>query len=233
MGFGVLFFGYLLNLSIFKQFTDVMCFLLILYALLKLYRFNRGFKQAMYSCIPLVIFGFAYFVYGICDLLGIIQLVSIPENNVSIATSYYALISGVLQIVLYTRLLSGIQEIGRETGVPVIEFKAARNRFLTFIYYIPYIFTEWQFEFGSTLGKIAGYAFLPVLIFGVIYHVMNLSLIHNCYVWICLEGEEDMQRKKSRFAFINKLNEKEDKIHDRLVERKREQKKEKADKKKK
>ena len=223
MGFGVLFFGYLLNLSIFKQFTDVICFLIILYALIMLSRFNSGFRRAMYWCIPLIIAAGVYFVYELCVMLGVIGYVSIPERTATVATSYYAVFSGLLKIVFTSYLLLGIQEIGKETGVPVIELKAARNRFLTFVYYIPYIFTELEYPWGSVMEKVALYAFVPVFIFGIVYHIMNLALIHNCYVWICLEGEDNMERKRSRFSFVNRLAEKEDKLQERLVERKREQ----------
>ncbi len=231
MGFGVLFFGYLLNLSMFKQFTDVICFLIMLYALIMLSRFNQGFRRAMYLCVPLAIAGGAYFIYEICVMLGVVSYVSIPESTTTLVTSYYAVLSGILKLTFTAFLLSGIQQIGKETAVPVIELKAARNRFLAFVYYIPYIFTELSYEQGSLMEKIALYAFIPVFIFGIVYHIMNLALIHNCYVWICLEGEENMERKKSRFGFINKLAEKEDKLRDRIVERKREQKAEKKKKK--
>ena len=228
MGFGVLLIGYFLNLSIFKQFTDVICFLIMLYALTMLSRFNSGFRRAMYFCIPLVLAGAAYFAYETCVMLGVVYL---PTESANIITSYYSLLTGILKLIFTSYLLVGIQAIGKETGVPVIEMKAARNRFLSYIYYVLFIFTELSFEEGSKLEMIAIYAFLPVLIFGVVYHIMNLALIHSCYVWICLEGDEDMERKKSRFAFINKINEKQDKLADRLVEQKREQKLQKAKKK--
>ena len=228
MGFGVLLIGYFLNLSVFKQFTDVICFLIMLYALTMLSRFNSGFRRAMYFCIPLALAGAAYFVYEMCAMLGVIY---IPTESANAITSYYSLLTGILKLVFTSYLLVGIQAIGKETGVPVIEMKAARNRFLSYIYYVLFIFTELSFEEGSKLEIIAIYAFLPVLIFGVVYHIMNLALIHSCYVWICLEGDEDMERKRSRFAFINKINETQDKLADRLVEQKREQKLQKAKKK--
>ena len=230
MGFGTLFLGYMFNISIFRQFTDVICALIMLYALLMLSRYNSGFRRAMHLCIALAVAGALYFVYGVCDMLA---LVNLAEETSSLITSYYSLLSGILKLAFTVYLLMGIQQIGKETGVPVIEMKAARNRFLTFVYYIPFIFTELYFEGGSTLARIAAYAFLPVLVFGIVYHIMNLSLIFNCYAWICLEGEESMERKPSRFKLINKINEYEDKIEDRLVERKREQKIQKAKKKQK
>ena len=230
MGFGTLFLGYMFNISIYRQFTDVICALIMLYALLMLSRYNSGFRRAMHLCIALAIASALYFVYGVCDML---TLVKFAEQTANLITSYYSLISGILKLSFTVYLLIGIQQIGKETGVPVIEMKAARNRFLAFVYYVPFIFTELYFEGGSTLAKIAAYAFLPVLVFGIVYHIMNLSLIFNCYAWICLEGEEKMERKPSRFKLINKINAYQDKIEDRLVERKREQKRQKTEKKEK
>ena len=229
MGFGFLFLGYALNLSMFKGFTDVIGFLLMLYALVMLARFNSGFRRAMYLCIPACVLSGVFFVYELGSLIGFF---AISSDTHALVNSYYSLSSGVLQLFFASFLLFGIQQIGKETGVPVIEMKAARNRFLSFIYYVLFIFTEMSYEVGSTIGKIAAYAFFPVLIFGFIYHIMNLILIHNCYVWICLEGDEDMERKKSRFSFINKINEKQDELGERLIEQKRQQKAQKAEKKK-
>ena len=229
MGFGVLFIGYILNISMYRQFTDVICALIMLYALIMLSRFNTGFRRSMKLCIALAVVGGAYFIYEICILLGIAY---VPDATATLVHSYYALLSGILKLVFSSYLLIGIQQIGKETEVPVIEMKAMRNRFLTFVYYALFIFTELSFDGASIAAKIAAYAFFPVLIFGIVYHIMNLCLIYNCYVWICLEGEENMERKPSRFKLINKINSYQDKLEDRLVEQKREQKRQKAEKKK-
>ena len=39
-------------------------------------------------------------------------------------------------------------------------------------------------------------------------------------MWICLEGDEDMERKESKFSFLNKLHNTESKIEERIVNQK-------------
>ena len=46
-------------------------------------------------------------------------------------------------------------------------------------------------------------SFLPIL--QLIYSAINALLIFKCYAMICPEGDEEMPRKPSRFAFINKI----------------------------
>ena len=57
-----------------------------------------------------------------------------------------------------------------------------------------------------------------LLIFQLIYTVLNSFLIFKCYAMICPEGEEDMHRKPSRFEFVNKLREKQDEREQRAIE---------------
>jgi len=44
--------------------------------------------------------------------------------------------------------------------------------------------------------------------------IMNVVLIHSCYCRICLKGQENGERSQSRFEWINKMNEKTDKMFD-------------------
>jgi len=47
-----------------------------------------------------------------------------------------------------------------------------------------------------------------VFVLQLIWTVADLILIFRCYMWICLEGDEDMAQKPSRFAFVNRFREK-------------------------
>ena len=71
MGFGYLFFGYIIGLNfVYNGFTDIISYLLILYALLLLSRHNKYFKSSLYAIIPLCIAGLGFFVFELFDLLG-------------------------------------------------------------------------------------------------------------------------------------------------------------------
>lgn len=65
--------------------------------------------------------------------------------------------------------------------------------------------------------------FQTLLIFAqLLYTILNTILIFRCYAMICPEGEEDMPRKPSRFAFINKLRAKQDEKDEKAIQRTKE-----------
>lgn len=65
--------------------------------------------------------------------------------------------------------------------------------------------------------------FQTLLIFAqLLYTILNSVLIFRCYAMICPEGEEDMPRKPSRFAFINKLRAKQDEKDEKAIQRTKE-----------
>ena len=57
-----------------------------------------------------------------------------------------------------------------------------------------------------------------LMIMQVIYAFFNVLLIFKCYAMICPEGEEDMQRKPSRFEFVNKMRKKQDEREQKAIE---------------
>ena len=49
---------------------------------------------------------------------------------------------------------------------------------------------------------------MTVVLFAKLFvRILLALLVFSCYRMICLEGEEDLPRKESRFAFINRMNE--------------------------
>ncbi len=218
MGFGVLFFGHLIGMNfVYRGFTDIISYLIILYALTLLYRHNKFFKSSFYTLIPLSVFGALFFVLEIISFIGIEA-----ELDLVLIRSYYSIATSILKLIYTVFLLKGIEKLALELDIPTIRIKAFRNRFFIWIYYPLLIFTELSQE--GVAAKIAQYAFLPVMLFGVICLILNAALFYSCYMWICLEGDEDMRRDTSRFKLINLINKKEDALAEKIVERKKEKK---------
>ena len=218
MGFGLLFFGYLIGMNfVYNGFTDVISYLIILYALALLYRHNKFFKNSFYTLIPLSVFGVLFFVFEIISFIGI-------ENGLDpvLIHSYYSVSTSILKLLYTVFLLKGIENLALELDIPTIRIKAFRNRFFVWIYYPLFIFTELSQE--GDLAKIAQYAFLPVMLFGFVCLILNSVLFYSCYMWICLEGDENMHRATSHFKFINLINKKEEALAEKIVERKKEEK---------
>ena len=216
MGFGCLFFGYIIGINfVYNGFTDIISFLFILYALLLLSRHNKYFKSSLYAIIPLCIAGLCYFVFELFSLFDIMSF-----SNTELIHSYYAILSSILKLVYTFLLLKGIETLTLELDIPHLRIKAFRNRLFICLFYVLNIMTQLQ---SDGLAKFAFYAFIPVMLFGIVCHILNALLFYSCYMWICLEGDEDMEQKESRFAFLNRLRRKESEIEDRIVEQKKAQ----------
>jgi hypothetical protein len=63
----------------------------------------------------------------------------------------------------------------------------------------------------ASIEEFKKYFSLPVMLFYFAWIILDVVLLVSCYARICDESDVDMPYKKSRFAFINKLNEKEQK----------------------
>ena len=213
MGFGWLFIGSVIGINfVYNGFTDIISFLLILYALLLLSRHNKYFKSSLYAIIPLCIAGLCFFVFEFLTILDI-ELVS----NKELIYSYYAILSAILKLIYTALLLKGIETLAFELDIPNIRVRAFRNRLFIYLYYVLQICTELNNE---AFAKFARYAILPVMLFGFVCLILNAVLFYSCYMWICLEGDEDMERKESKFSFLNKLHNTESKIEERIVNQK-------------
>lgn len=218
MGFGILFIGYLIGMNfVYSGFTDIISFCFILYALLLLFRHNAYFKRSFITVIPLCIAGLLYFVFELIGFIGVNH-----SLDTALITSYYSVLSSLLKLVYTAFLLKGIETLANELDIQTIRVKAFRNRLFTYIYYALSVFCELNHE--GALARYAQYAFLPVLIFGFIVLILNAILFYSCYMWICLEGDENMERKESSISIINGIQKRTDAFEEKLVEKKKEQK---------
>lgn len=210
MGFGTLFFGYLFlfNTVSFTGFTKIIAYLIMLLALLKLRPYNPPFKSAFISLIPLSLMGLVLFYLDAADLLSF----SVSAD----AITYCAVITSVLEFVFSFYLLKGLQAISKETGVYVLEVRAFRNRLFTVLYYLLFILGQIPWKGGAVFWA---YYSIVILLFGFAVMILNAKLIYNCYMWICLEGEEDMGRRRSSFKPLDKLYERLDALWESFAKR--------------
>lgn len=215
MGFGFLFVGYLLTFNVaYSEFTDVFALALMLLGLSTLANYAKGFRRAFFFGIPAVVFHLVLFGERIGVLLGFF-------TEVLAFTTYTAPISALFKAILVFFILEGVSQIAAETDIPVLRMRALRNRIFTVIYLL--------FEIAMTttgiFGKVSVFLMwlsLIYFLYCLVYTFLNAKLFFECYVWICLEGDEDMARAPSRFAFINRFHAWEDKQDEKTMARKEE-----------
>ncbi len=214
MGFGYLFAGYLFFfnfLPFYHIYTDIFGILLMMLGLSTLKQYANGFKNAFFAAFPLTVIALTSFVGR---LGGLLSLFSFPNE----LTIVLATLTHITKGIFLWFTLSGIAEISTETSIPVLKLKALRNRIFTLVFYV--CGTMLETNLFTHISVFLRYFTLFYMLFGLIYTFLNTKIFFESYIWICLEGEESMERKESRFGFINKLNEVSDRIEQKTLQRK-------------
>ena len=204
MGFGLLFIGYITAFVIVVGFgtysfaaTLIGGFLMFL-GLSELRKYAPTFLYAIIANTLLLICSF----YGTLEWIEAPFFIEMGIASLGLERFFdWALI--VINLIFNVSLLYGIADLSRRVDFPETRIKAFRNmifvgmfNLLQFVVALPI----------SALDSSRSAMMILLLILQLFYTVINAALIFKCYAMICPEGEEDMQRKKSRFEFVNKWN---------------------------
>ena len=219
MGFGTLFIGFFLLLNItYYAFTDIIVGLVILLALNKLSSVNPYFKWAI---IPTAIFS----LLGLCELFVEVYTMFFEKLDLTV----YHYITGSARYLLLGAfiflILLGIESVANEVDLPKVSRKARvlipfSLSVLSFgvIFELPILSLWFDVYTVTALGML-------VLIGVILIVILNLSLIYTCYMAICMPEDLVRKPKKSKFEFVNKFREHEDKKEQEYIEYKRNKKK--------
>ena len=226
MGFGFLFVGYLLTFNFvgYNGYTDVFSTLLMLLGLSTLSTYGKSFKAAFYTALPLAVLHAGGFVVALGALLGLFT----PTAEL---TTWLSVASLATKAVFLFFVLTGVAEISRETDIPVLRLRALRNRIFTLVFLTLGILLET--DLFPTQTMLLGIVAMLYMLLGLLVTFLNAKCFYEAYIWICLEGEEQMERRPSRFGFINRLNAFSDKMEEQTLARRAEDKKRKEENKQK
>jgi len=186
MGFGLLLIGYITVLGVLPEsfiyanwgiYIAVAGGFAMLAGFKKLEEFNVYFKLMKYISIIyiLMLLGFTPFV--------------IPKYSEEFMVAF-AVVSKIIRIcflfVFHFFLLQGILSLAKEINNIIIEKKAKRNIFITYLF-----FSAFVLEFINTVE-----IFLIMFIFGFAYFILMISTIYSCYMRITYEGHDEMIEEK-------------------------------------
>ena len=207
MGFGMLFVGYFavtfLTLNSAGFLIRLLGYAIILAALGKLRQYHRAFGLARLGCIWMLFVSAGLALAGVSEILYESLLISsrlVSEFGITVL----GYVEQVSSLVFHGLLLWAIRGIALETEENKIAVNAVRNFVFLCIYEIVYVIgvlpIEAIYQATARLGLIA------LLVYFVCV-VLNLVLFGSCYARICDENDVEMQRKPSRFAFVNRMRE--------------------------
>ncbi len=121
----------------------------------------------------------------------------------------------IITLVFNLTLLYGIADLSRRVDYSDTRIKAYRNMIFVLMFNALQILLALPV---SWLDSSRAGLMILLLILQILYTVINCALIFKCYAMICPEGQEDMQRKPSRFEFINKWNKIKDEREEQVTE---------------
>lgn len=205
MGFGYLLIGYFMAfgfaLANMYFFFDIIGGVLMLLGLSKLAPHGRNFCRAMWADMGYLL---------LCLARAVLLMLKVIEADGWIVTALGIGIAAA-SLVLQFFILAGIYFMARDVELTKEEDHAKRNILYVLLYYFGYIVAVLVLPY---FGAVANLISLALTVFGFAVIILNLILIHSCYCRICLRGQEDGARTPSRFAVVNRFNEKADALFD-------------------
>ena len=130
-------------------------------------------------------------------------------------STVYEWIKFILGLLFNIAMLYGIADLSRRVDYPETRQAAFRNYVFVAVYNIYQLMLFFPFAF---ISNDRGFFNTLLIIIQLIYSIANALLLFKCYAMICPAGQEDMPRKKSRFAFVNKMREIRDAKEEKAIE---------------
>ena len=232
MGWGILFLAYFMAFFVPLSYLHLIGYAVVAWALIKLKDYRPAFMNAVWWLIPLSVCCAYHIFCNVWELLPGFG-VAVPEltfiNNT--VTAIVCIVESALIFCFHFVLLRQVRGFASELELPGIAKRSDWGLWLVSIQCSCYILAMilelvgWGLDLFSAIAALLQFA----------WAIFNLINLFTCYMYICPEGDEDMERKPSRFAFVNEFREKMDERDRRAKEKEAaymEQKKNKKNKKK-
>ena len=203
MGFGYLLLGYLISFFLYMtvqalgvgSLALLVGYAMMFYGLYLLRRFHSAFAAAKWLLIPLLVTA----VYRVVEDIDTLFMLGLPIPSALKETVNWG--AFILLIVFQLAMLYGIRMLADSIELKKISVATVRNSIFVGVYGMLYLC-------GSlSLGEaIKPYLTLSVTLLNLVFVVCNLALLVSCMKNICREGEEEIEPKQSRFAWVNRMN---------------------------
>jgi hypothetical protein len=216
MGFGILFLAYFLAFFVPLSYLHVIGYAGIAWALGKLKDYRPAFMRAAWWLIPLgvcCLYHVAGSVMGLLPYLG----AAAPELPIfgTTVSAVVSILESALILCFHFVFLKELRGFASELELPAIAKRADWGLWLVGVQVSTFVVAIALELAGMGLQLLSLIAFLLQFVWAI-FQLVNLF---TCYMYICPEGDEDMERKPSKFAFVNEMREKMDE-RDRLAREK-------------
>ena len=207
MGFGLLFIGYfvasLMTLNPVGALFRLIGYGMILISVLKLRKYHRAFEWSIIATILMILVSGVMLFADTMELLHGAMLTSATPIS-AIGRNVIGYVEQGCSLIFLAFLLYAIRKIALETEVQKIVVSSVRNFVFVCLYYFICVIGYLPFE--SVRNCSAELRIISLLLYFAVI-LLNLLLIWKCYANICDESDVEMNRKPSRFAWINRFRE--------------------------
>lgn len=198
MGFGLTFVGYFIAYLVSMAFPPVklLGYALMIWGCVKLSEYNTRFRNAV---LPL----------GFLSLMGVYSLMETIYGTLGITSTFFeagavniaANINEAIDVAFHACLLIAVCSIAKETGLDKMAYKSMRNLLIVFASEIAYFVA-----ILLPVENVASVVSYIAVVLRIIWIVLNVVLMANCYKMICPEGDEDMPVRESNIEVIRKMD---------------------------
>lgn len=219
MGFGYLFLGYLVAFLLsltagalgVKSLALIGGFLLMLIGISRLSRYHGAFALSKWLLIPMLLVAL-YWLFADIEALFLLPIPFVGGTVEAVV----GWVDFVLTVLFQCALLYAIRMLADSIELKKISAAALRNTLFVGIYAMLYVASNLSLE-----ETVAAYVTLFANLLNLLWVVCIAWLLVNCMKCIGSEGEEDAPPSRSRFAWVNRLNDAYDRTHEKLNEQAR------------
>ena len=232
MGFGYLAIGYLVTFVLYlpAQALDVGGLALLigygsmLLGLSRLNRFELRFVYAKWLLIPLIVTA----LYDCARPLSELFLLNLPIFQASVI-GVVDWIKFILLILFNFFMLYAIRALAEQVELPRTVMASIRNLVFVALYAVLYLIGNLPIE---NIKTVQGYLIFPVTLLQMVWIACNLILLVSCAKNICAEGNEEIEPKRYRWEWINRIGDAYESNRQRSIDRLRQETEEKLQKRK-
>ncbi len=199
MGFGIIFFGYLL---MFLMSFNVYGFAFRLLGCIVIMHGLRGVKQYEPRYLRAEIFIGVAAAFAMAEALSTVLGEYLGIFNLDILKNASVLLFSASAVVFHFLFNNATAALAREVGAGKVLKKALRNSVFVCVQLSLLLLTAILYFLKINL---VNYVFMASVIFFFLLLLFHISLIYSCYKEICPEGDEEAPAKPSRIGFLNKL----------------------------
>ena len=217
MGFGYLFLGYLVTFVLYMTVNGLgfgglallVGYATMLYGIWMLNHYHRAFVWARWLLLPML----ALAVLETVQNLNTLFLWGLPLEGAAL-TAVVEWLTLTLITVFHFSLLFAIRALATEVGLLHIATAAIRNALFVALYVLLSAMARMSF----VSEQIRGYLTLPVILVDLVWIFCNLFLFISCMKNICPAGDEEVAERRSRFEWINRIQDTYEKNRQKSVE---------------